>query len=142
MKPSKSQKLLKVFSVIQFLNGLVFILLLVLFLFALQNETFMEQVKISKTEFIVSAIELLVNAVILFISAYILNKTSKDPSKHNSALTITLIVIAYEIINFITNLDIGVPRNLATMVFTVIMNLIILAPISKVKEEYEQSIKE
>ena len=142
MKRSKSQKALKLFSIIQFLNGLVFILLFAMLLLSLQNETIYEQVSNNKTDVIIGTVELLFNALLLFVGSYILNRTSKDASLHNSALRITLIVIAYEIFNFITSLGIGEPRNFATMVFTVVMNLIIVHFVLKVEEEYKQSIKE
>lgn len=142
MKRSKSQRALKLFSVIQFLNGLVFVLFFVILLLSMQDKSVYEQISKNKTDVIIGTAELLINAVILFVSSYILRRTSKDASLHNSALRITLIVIAYEIFNFITSLGVGAPRNFAAMVFTVIMNLIIVYFVLKVEEEYKMSLNQ
>ena len=141
-KLEKSQKLLKFFSIIQLLSALAFALLLVLLLVAAKDDAVYEAIKKNQTEMFLSVAKLLINMTLLFVSYYILNKTSKDPSQHNSALLITLVVIAFEIFNFITSLGVGVPRNLVSMVVSVIVNIIIMLIIENVKLEYERLERE
>lgn len=141
-KLEKSQKLLKFFSIIQLLSALAFALLLILLLVAAKDDAVYETIKKNQTEMFLSVAKLLINMALLFVSYYILNKTSKDPSQHNSALLITLVVIAFEIFNFITSLGVGVPRNLVSMVVSVIVNIIIMLIIENVKLEYERLERE
>ena len=141
-KLERSQKLLKFFSIIQFLSALVFVLLIVLLIVIPKNEAVYASIKKNQTELILSVIKLVINIILLFASSYILNKTSKDASQHNSALIITLVVIAFEIFNFITSLGIGVPRNLVSMVVSIVVNLIIMLVIENVKLEYERLDRE
>ena len=141
-KLERSQKLLKIFSIIQFLSALVFVLLIVLLIVIPKNEAVYASIKKNQTELILSVIKLVINIILLFVSSYILNKASKDASQHNSALVITLVVIAFEIFNFITSLGVGVPRNLVSMVVSVIVNLIIMLVIENVKLEYERLDRE
>ena len=141
-KLEKSQKLLKFFSIIQLLSALAFALLLVLLLVAAKDDAVYEAIKKNQTEMFLSVAKLLINMALLFVSYYILNRTSKDPSQHNSALLITLVVIAFEIFNFITSLGVGVPRNLVSMVVSVIVNIIIMLIIENVKLEYERLERE
>ncbi len=139
MEQSRSQKLLKICSVIQFLTAFLFLLSAVFLFFVMKDESFYEQFKNDMKELTISTVKLFINAVILFVSSYILSRVSKDASRHNSALRITLIVIAYEIFNFITSLGVGVPGNLAAMVFSVIINMSVLYLISKVRKEYQEA---
>ena len=141
-KLEKSQKLLKFFSIIQLLSALAFALLLILLLVAAKDDAVYEVIKKNQTEMFLSVAKLLINMALLFVSYYILNRTSKDPSQHNSALLITLVVIAFEIFNFITSLGVGVPRNLVSMVVSVIVNIIIMLIIENVKLEYERMERE
>ncbi|MBQ1567385.1 MAG: hypothetical protein IIZ80_05805 [Erysipelotrichaceae bacterium] len=141
-KLEKSQKLLKFFSIIQLLSALAFALLLILLLVAAKDDAVYETIKKNQTEMFLSVAKLLINMALLFVSYYILNRTSKDPSQHNSALLITLVVIAFEIFNFITSLGVGVPRNLVSMVVSVIVNIIIMLIIENVKLEYERLERE
>ena len=141
-KLEKSQKLLKFFSIIQLLSALAFALLLILLLVAAKDDAVYETIKKNQTEMFLSVAKLLINMALLFVSYYILNRTSKDPSQHNSALLITLVVIAFEIFNFITSLGVGVPRNLVSMVVSVIVNIIIMLIIENVKLEYERMERE
>lgn len=141
-KLERSQKLLKIFSIIQLLSALAFVALLVLLIVAAKDDAVYETIKKNQTEFITSVIKMLVNTLLLLASSYILNRTAKDPSQHNSALIITLTVIAYEIFNFITSLSVGVPRNLVSMVVSVIVNIIIMLVIENVKLEYERLDRE
>ena len=141
-KLEKSQKLLKFFSIIQLLSALAFALLLILLLVAAKDDAVYEVIKKNQTEMFLSVAKLLINMALLFVSYYILNRTSKDPSQHNSALLITLVVIAFEIFNFITSLGVGVPRNLVSMVVSVIVNIIIMLIIENVKLEYERLERE
>ena len=141
-KLEKSQKLLKFFSIIQLLSALAFALLLILLLVAAKDDAIYETIKKNQTEMFLSVAKLLINMALLFVSYYILNRTSKDPGQHNSALLITLVVIAFEIFNFITSLGVGVPRNLVSMVVSVIVNIIIMLIIENVKLEYERLERE
>ena len=61
--------------------------------------------------------------------------------KHNIALIVTLVVIAYEVFNFITSLGVGVPRNLVTMIVSVLINMVALYFISNVKKSYEEYLR-
>ena len=136
MKKTFSQKALRFISILQFLSGLTFLLLIVLLALGVNNEDINALVKQKETEVIIDLIKLFVNTVLLFISWHILKQVSKDASKHNKALTITMIVIAFEVFNFITSLGTGVPRNLAAMVTSVFINLVAVYFISKTREAY------
>lgn len=142
MKRSRSQRLLKLFSVVEFLNGLLIVLFLVLFFIGLKDETVSQYVKNNMFDVYFGIFKIIVNVLVLFVSSFILNKVSKDPSRHEIALTSTLTVIAYEVISFISNLGVGVPNDFKTMVISVLINLIIVKHIEKVRDEYKQSVRE
>ena len=141
MKRTFSQIALRIISIIQFLSGLVFTLLIVLMFVVVDGNDFATLYKQNGFELIFDLIKLVMNIVLLYISWYILKKVSKDASKHNDALTITMAVIAYEIFNFITALGKGVPRNLVAMIVSVVINLIALIFIANVKKSYEEYLK-
>ena len=137
MKHTPSQTVLRIISILQFLNGLVFILLLGLVIIGMVKAGVSKQLTIDG-DIIFDMVKLLINAVLLFIGWYIFKEVSKDASKHNSALTITLVIIAFEIFNFITSLGVGVPRNLAAMIVSIVINMVSLFFIAKVKQSYTE----
>ena len=141
MKRTFSQIALRIISIMQFLSGLVFILLIGLLFVVVDGNDFATLYKQDRYNLIFDIVKLVLNIILLFISCYILRKVSKDASKHNDALTITMAVIAYEIFNFITALGKGVPRNLVAMIVSVVINLIALIFISNVKKSYEEYMK-
>ena len=134
-KQTGSQRLLRIFSVLQFISAIVFILLMALILFGMSKTEISSQVD-DKAGLMFVIVKLVINTILLFISWYILKKTSVDASKHNDALIITLVLIAFEIMNFITSLDRGVPSNLVAMVTSVLINMVILFLVNNVKKEY------
>ena len=134
-KQTGSQRLLRIFSVLQFISAIVFILLMALILFGMSKTEISSQVD-DKVGLMFVIVKLVINTILLFISWYILKKTSVDASKHNDALIITLVLIAFEIMNFITSLDRGVPSNLVAMVTSVLINMVILFLVNNVKKEY------
>ena len=141
MKRTFSQIALRIISIMQFLSGLVFILLIGLLFVVVDGNDFATLYKQDRYNLIFDIVKLVLNIILLFISWYILRKVSKDASRHNDALTITMAVIAYEIFNFITALGKGVPRNLVAMIVSVVINLIALIFISNVKKSYEEYMK-
>ena len=134
-KQTGSQRLLRIFSVLQFISAIVFILLMALILYGMSKTEISTQVD-DKAGLMFVIVKLVINTILLFISWYILKKTSVDASKHNDALIITLVLIAFEIMNFITSLDRGVPSNLVAMVTSVLINMVILFLVNNVKKEY------
>ena len=141
MKHTASQTVLRIMSILQFLSGIVFALLLVVFFIGMNDKDIASSITASKAELFFDITKLFINTVLLFISWKIYKKVAKDASRHNDALTITMAVIAFEIFNFITSLGKGVPRNLVAMIVSVVINLIALIFISNVKKSYEEYMK-
>lgn len=142
MKQTLSQKALRIISILQFISGLVFIFLFGLLFYSLKDEETLLVFKNNSFEAILTVVKLFVNGALLFISWYILKAVSKDASKHNIALTVTLVVIAYEVFNFITSLGIGVPEHLLAMVLSVLLNLVCTYLISNVRNSYQKYLNE
>lgn len=142
MEQTLSQKALRIISILQFISGLVFIFLFGLLFYSLKDEETLLVFKNNSFEAILSIVKLFVNGALLFISWYILKAVSKDASKHNIALTVTLVVIAYEVFNFITSLGIGVPEHLLAMVLSVLLNLVCTYLISNVRNSYQKYLNE
>jgi len=142
MKPSRAQKLLKTFSIIEFIDGLFYLLVMILFLISIRNEKVMQMVKENHLNIYFGLFKLGINIILLFVSSNILRRTADDPSLHEKALTITLIVIAYEVISFVSNLGVGVPNDFVAMVISVMINLFIVRLVEKIREEYKQSVRE
>ena len=142
MKQTLSQKALRIISILQFISGLVFIFLFGLLFYSLKYEETLLVFKNNSFEAILAVVKLFVNGALLFISWYILKAVSKDASKHNIALTVTLVVIAYEVFNFITSLGIGVPEHLLAMVLSVLLNLVCTYLISNVRNSYQKYLNE
>lgn len=134
-KQTGSQRLLRIFSVLQFISAIVFILLMAFVFYGMSKVDISTKVE-DKTGMIIDIVKLIINTILLLISWYILKKTSVDASKHNDALIITLVLIAFEIMNFITSLDRGVPSNLVAMVTSVLINMVVLFVVNNVKKEY------
>lgn len=142
MEQTLSQKALRIISILQFISGLVFIFLFGLLFYSLKDEETLLVFKNNSFEAILTVVKLFVNGALLFISWYILKAVSKDASKHNIALTVTLVVIAYEVFNFITSLGIGVPEHLLAMVLSVLLNLVCTYLISNVRNSYQKYLNE
>ena len=134
-KQTGSQRLLRIFSVLQFISAVVFIILMAFIFYGMSKVDISAKVE-DKTGMIFDIVKLIINTILLFISWHILKKTSVDASKHNDALIITLVLIAFEIMNFITSLDRGVPSNLVAMVTSVLINMVVLFLVNNVKKEY------
>ncbi|MBQ9424866.1 MAG: hypothetical protein IJU42_02875 [Erysipelotrichaceae bacterium] len=62
------------------------------------------------SQIIFGSVMMLVNTILLFVQLHSLKVLSKNASRHNTALTVALVVIAYEIVNFITNPGKVLPR--------------------------------
>ena len=137
MKHTPSQTILRIIGILQHISGLVFMLFFGLIIYGLLKQDVNAQITVNG-EVVFDLIKLLINAVLLFVGGHIFKKVSKDASKHNSALTITLVIIAFEIFNFITSLGIGIPTNLVGMIVSVVINMVALFFISKTREAYIQ----
>ncbi len=139
-KPSKAQRSLRFFSVIELITGFIFLFLTVLLIIGLigvmnEDETLARQTSQSMPSIILSLAAMLLNTVLMFVQVRSLRILSKDEMKHEQALTATMIVMAFEIFNFIITLGKGVPRNLGTLAVSFIANLVILSLISKVRRQ-------
>lgn len=141
MKRTFSQIALRIISIMQFLSALVFALLIALLFIAVDESYLTEYSTQDRYILVFEVIKLAINTILLFISWFILRKTSKDASKHNEALNITMVIIAFEVFNFISSLGRGVPRNLVTMLISIVINLITLIFIANVKKSYEEYLK-
>ena len=140
MKPSKAQKTLRFFSVIEFITGFIFLFFTILFIIGLiavlhEDETLAKQTSQSMPSIVLSLVTMLANAALMFVQCHSMRVLSKDATKHERTLTVTMIVMAFEIFNFIINLGKGVPRNLGTLAVSFLTNLVILSLISKVRRQ-------
>ncbi|MBR2824744.1 MAG: hypothetical protein IKE51_00520 [Solobacterium sp.] len=139
-KKLNAQKVIHFFSVIELIYGILFLVVAGLFIAGLsyvssQDATIAQRVSKSFPDLVFPLVKSIINAILIFVQWRALKTLSKDASKHHHAWVITLFVIAFEIMNFITNLTVGVPRGFGTLVSSIIINLIILYFITQVNAQ-------
>ena len=140
MKPSKAQKTLRFFSIIEFITGIIFLLFTILIAIGMiavlrEDETLAKQTVKDIPSIILGFLTMFANAALMFVQWHSLKVLSKDETKHEETLTVTMIVMAFEIFNFIINLGKGVPRNLGTLAASFLANMVILSLIAKVRRQ-------
>ena len=139
-KPSRAQKTLRFFSVIEFITGLLYLLLTVLLIngmigVTIEDEAFAQKTTQSMPSIVLGFVSLLINALLMFVQWRSMKALSKDETRHEQTLTITMVVMAFELFNFIINLGKGVPRNLGSLAASFLANLVILSLISKIRRQ-------
>ena len=144
MERTKAQKILGIFATIEFIFGIIFVLLAVLIAIGFGyassvDANIAQEISSSISEIGIGLFKFTVNAILVFIQWKALKDCSKDASKHHRAWTITLFVLAFEIMNFITNLGVGVPREFGTLVSSIIINCFILYLTARVRIEAEEN---
>lgn len=143
MNRSRAQKIIGVFSVIELISAIISLLLIVLLVFGLGlgsgNETIATEIKNLGAELYFSIGKLAVNAVLLFIEWRVLHELSYDETKHSKAFTMTFVLIAFELFDFITSIGKGVPANLGATTFSIVVGLFVLYLINGIKKYSEKN---
>lgn len=143
MKRSHAQNILNIFSIIELIKAIMFAGLAILIIVA--SNTFLSNNQLIQTEIQNAGFELyfsfgkmIVNAILLVIEWKVLQDLVKDETKTGPAWTMTLVLIAFEIMNFITSIGKGVPANLGTVTFSIIVDMIVLYLIWGIKKHAQE----
>ena len=140
MKPSRAQKTLRFFSAIEFITGIIFLVFTVLIILGMiavlrDNEALAKRTAQNMPSIILGMVTMLGNAVLMFVQWHSLRVLSRDETKHEETLTVTMIVMAFELFNFIISLGKGAPRNVGTLAASFLANMVILSLIAKVRRQ-------
>ena len=102
---------------------------------SIEDESFAQKTSQSLPSIVLGFVSLLINALLMFVQWHSMKVLSKDETRHEQTLAVTMIVMAFEIFNFIINLGKGVPRNLGSLAGSFLANLVILSLISKIRRQ-------
>lgn len=137
MQQSNAQKILGILSIIVLVLGVLFTVFSVLLIVGvgLSSSDPLVQTEIKNTgiSFYISLANSFINAILLIVEWYVLRAVSRDATKYRPAWVMTLVLLAFQIYNFIMNIGRGTPGNLGSIAVSLIVNLIILYLINGIR---------
>lgn len=137
MQQSNAQKILGILSIIVLVLGVLFTVFSVLLIVGVglssSNPLVQTEIKNTGISFYISLANSVINAILLIVEWYVLRAVSRDATKYRPAWVMTLVLLAFQIYNFIMNIGRGTPGNLGSIAVSLIVNLIILYLINGIR---------
>lgn len=137
MQQSNAQKILGILSIIVLVLGVLFAVFSVLLIVGVglssSNPLVQTEIKNTGISFYISLANSVINAILLIVEWYVLRAVSRDATKYRPAWVMTLVLLAFQIYNFIMSIGRGTPGNLGSIAVSLIVNLIILYLINGIR---------
>ena len=137
MERSRAQKILGWLGNIDFVLGvllLLFMFTIVIFMnMTAQNEFIAKELEIAGDSLYFNLAKMFVNGVLLIVEWKVLRDVSKDETKYRPAWLTTMVLLAFNMFNFITSFGKGVTRNLPSAIIAVVVGLISLYLINGIR---------
>lgn len=139
MEQSTEQKILKYISYAELAMAALYFFLIAFvvaaLVFGLNNPEIAADAQSSLPNAVWGIAKLLVSTVLLFLNYRALGDLSLDNTKHHKAWILTLVLLAYCLFDFITDLGAGAPRYLFMTVLSVLANCIALFLIDRIRKQ-------
>ena len=130
MEQSRAQKILGILGNIDLILAVVEIIFGILLILGLNlassDQVVSQEVNNLGGELYFMFGKMLVGAILLILEWRALRNLSQDATKYQPAWILTLLLLAFELFNFITNLGKGATRNLVSVSLSVVVGLIAL----------------
>ena len=137
MEQSRAQKILGILGNIDLILAVVEIIFGILLILGLNlassNQVVSQEVNNLGGELYFTFGKMLVGAILLILEWRALRNISQDATKYQPAWILTLLLLAFELFNFITNLGKGATRNLVSVSLSVVVGLIALYLINGIR---------
>ncbi|MBP3891637.1 MAG: hypothetical protein J6D29_05640 [Solobacterium sp.] len=137
MEQSRAQKILGILGNIDLILAVVEIIFGILLILGLNlassDQVVSQEVNNLGGELYFMFGKMLVGAILLILEWRALRNLSQDATKYQPAWILTLLLLAFELFNFITNLGKGATRNLVSVSLSVVVGLIALYLINGIR---------
>ena len=137
MEQSRAQKILGILGNIDLILAVVEIIFGILLILGLNlassDQVVSQEVNNLGGELYFTFGKMLVGAILLILEWRALRNISQDATKYQPAWILTLLLLAFELFNFITNLGKGATRNLVSVSLSVVVGLIALYLINGIR---------
>ena len=137
MEQSRAQKILGILGNIDLILAVVEIIFGILLILGLNlassDQVVSQEVNNLGGELYFMFGKMLVGTILLILEWRALRNLSQDATKYQPAWILTLLLLAFELFNFITNLGKGATRNLVSVSLSVVVGLIALYLINGIR---------